>query len=84
MAIAGIEAEHVTELYTTEQVREILIKFAEYISVDEDFDYNWKEEFDYNWKEELELIGFRLMIGSVAVDGDDGIAEAVDVFMKGE
>lgn len=60
--------------YTETQVREILIKFAESVSVCEDIDYNWEEE--------PELVGFSLMMGGLAMDDDAGIKEAVDEFMK--
>lgn len=60
--------------YTETQVREILIKFAESVSVCEDIDYNWEEE--------PELVGFSLMMGGLAIDDDEGINEAVDEFMK--
>lgn len=63
-------------VYTEEQVREILIKFAESVSVSEDIDYNWEEE--------PELVGFSLMMGGLAMDDDDGINEVVDEFMKKE
>ncbi|WP_404975681.1 hypothetical protein NBT14_04275 [Weissella paramesenteroides] len=62
------------DYYTEEQVRDILIKFAESVSVSEDIDYNWEEE--------PELVGFSLMMGGLAMDDDEGINEVVDEFMK--
>lgn len=82
MAIAGVEPSSIdllsdVKLYTETQVREILIKFAESVSVSEDIDYNWEEG--------PELVGFSLMMGGLAMDDDDGIDEAVSEFMeKGE
>lgn len=82
MAIAGVEPVsylhtsngNADEIYTREQIRDILIKFAESVSVSEDIDYNWEEE--------PELVGFSLMMGGLAIDDDEGINEAVDEFMK--
>lgn len=92
MTIAGIKArydirgliEHPigytpfgTGLYTTEQVREILIEFANSVSVIVDWDYS--REFD-----SVAFMGYNVGIDGVVVEGDDSIAKAVDVFMKGE
>ena len=60
--------------YTETQVREILIKFAESVSVSEDIDYNYEEE--------PELVGFSLMMCGLAMDEDENIEKAVDEFMK--
>ena len=88
MTIAGIKAEydmhnliehppayvpHGIDLYTTEQVREILIKFADSVSVGEDVDYYFDEE----------EVTLRLMINGSAVDDNDSVVEAVDDFIKG-
>ena len=89
MEIAGIKAEydmrnliehppayvpHGIDLYTTEQVREILIKFADSVSVSEDYDYYFDEE----------EVTLRLMINGSSVHGNDSMNEAVDEFIKGD
>lgn len=82
MAIAGVEPAsklhmpngNADEIYTREQVRKILISFANSVSVSEDIDYNWEEE--------PELIGFSLMMGNLSMHDDESIEEAVDEFMK--
>lgn len=82
MAIAGVEPAsklrmpngNADEIYTREQVREILISFANSVSVSEDIGYNWEEE--------PEVVGFSLMMGNLAMDDDEDIKDAVDKFIK--
>lgn len=70
MAIAGVEPVG----YTETQVREILIKFAESVSVSEDVEYNWEEG--------PELVGFSIVMGGLAIDDSEDIKDAVDKFIK--
>ena len=82
MAIAGFEpvsylefgGGNKTEIYTREQVREILVKFAELIDVEADVDFNWKEE--------PEVIGYDLVVENTIVRGREDMELAIDEFMK--
>lgn len=72
--LASIDLPAGIPLYTDEQVREILIAFANSVSV--------SEEIGYNWEEEAEIMGCSLVIGDLVVDYDEDVEEAVDNFMK--
>jgi len=89
MTIAGIKEEytiknlieyppvyvpHRIDLYTPEQVREILIKLVDSVSVGEAVDYYFDDE----------IITMHIMINGSAVDDNDSRAEAVDEFIKGD
>lgn len=82
MAIAGVEPAsklhmpngNADEIYTREQVRKILISFANSVSVSEDIEYNWEEG--------PELVGFSIVMGGLAIDDSEDIKDAVDKFIK--
>lgn len=82
MAIAGVEPVsylhtsngNADEIYTRDQVRDILIKFAELIDVEADVDFNWEEE--------PEVIGYDLVVENTIVRGREDMELAIDEFMK--